>query len=72
MVRLRVLMLVAVIQVGIVRMLLQKPRVPVAMGLPGRIGRRMVVAVDVMHMAMLMLKWLIEVLVVVHTSERCR
>ncbi len=57
--RLRVLVLVAVMQVGIVLMLVQNPRVPVpvAMRLAGRRVRRVLMLVmDVVHVAMFMLE----------------
>jgi hypothetical protein len=50
-------MLVAAMQVPIVRMLVQKPRVslPADIRIPGRISRRMAVGmIDVMHMPRLM------------------
>src|SRR5215468_199471 len=67
-----VLMLMAVMQVGIVRMLVQKPRVsvPVAMRLTRRRFRRMLMLVmDVMHVAMFMLEWFMQMLVVVRLGE---
>ena len=67
-----VLMLMAVMQVGIVRMLVQKPRVrvPVAMRLTRRPVRRMLMLVmDVMHVAMFMLKRLMQMLMVVRLGE---
>ena len=70
--RSRVLVLVAVMQVGIVRMLVQHPRVPVpvAMRLAGRRIRRVLVLVmDVMHVAMFMLERFMQMLVVVRLRE---
>ena len=68
-VRSRVPVLVAVMQVGIVRMLVQKPRVPVsvAMRLAGR--RVLVLVMDVMHVAMFMLERFMQMLVVVRLRE---
>ena len=67
--RSRVLVLVAVMQVRIVRMLVQKPRVPVsvAMRLAGR--RVLVLVMDVMHVAMFMLERFMQMLVVVRLRE---
>ena len=67
--RSRVPVLVAVMQVGIVRMLVQKPRVPVsvAMRLAGR--RVLVLVMDVMHVAMFMLERFMQMLVVVRLRE---
>jgi len=59
-------------QVGIVRMLVQKPRVPVpvAMRLAGRRVRRVLVLVmDVMHVAMFMLERFMQMFVVVRLRE---
>ena len=67
-----VLMLMAMMQVGIVRMLVQKPRVsvPVAMRLARRRVRRMLMLVmDVMHVAMFMLKRLMQMFMVVRLGE---
>jgi hypothetical protein len=64
--------LVAVMQVGIVRMLVQKPRVPVpvAMRLAQRRVRRVLMLVmDVMHVAMFMLERFMQMLVVVRLGE---
>ena len=72
MARSRVLMLVAMMQVRIVRMFVQKPRVrvPVAMRLAGRRVRRVLVLVmNVMHVAMLMRERLMQMLVLVRFRE---
>ena len=64
--------LVAVMQVGIVRMLVQHPRVPVpvAMRLARRRVRRVLMLVmDVIHVPMFMLEWLMQMLVVVCLGE---
>jgi hypothetical protein len=71
-VRSRVIVLVAVVEVRIVRMLVQNPRVPVpmAMRLAGRRVRRMLMLVmDVMHVAMFMLERLMHMLVIVGLDE---
>jgi hypothetical protein len=71
-VRSRVLVLVAVMEVRIVRMLVQNPRVPVpmAMRLARRRARRMFMLVmDVMHVAMFMLDRLMHMLVIVRLDE---
>ena len=63
---------VTVMQIRIMRMLVQNPRMPmpVAMRFSSRIGRCMVVlVVDVMHVAMLMLEKLMQVFVVVRLGE---
>src|SRR5437879_4667947 len=65
-------MLVTVMQIRIMRMLVQNPRVPVsvAMRLPGRIvGRMLVLVVDVMYMTVLMLERLMVVFMVVRLSQ---
>ena len=70
--RSRVIVLVAVVEVRIVRMLVQNPRVPVpmAMRLAGRRVRRMLMLVmDVMHVAMFMLERLMHMLVIVGLDE---
>ena len=59
-------------QVGIVRMLVQKPRVPVpvAMRLTRRRVRRVLMLVmDVVHVAMFMLERFMQMLVVVRLGE---
>ena len=66
------LVLVAVMQVGIVRMLVQKPRVPVPVAM--RLTRRRVRSVfmlvmDVVHVAMFMLERFMQMLVVVRLGE---
>ena len=66
------LMVVPVMQVRIMRMLVQKPRVPVpvAMRLAGRRARPVLMLVmDVMHVAMLMLERLMEMLVLVRLGK---
>ena len=68
----RVLVLVAVMQIRIVRMLVQNPRmpVPVAMRLASRHLRGMLMLVmDVMHVAMFMLERFVQMLVVVRIGE---
>ena len=70
----RGLMPVAVMHVRVVWMLVQDPRVPVpvAMGLPARIGRRVVVLVmDIVDVSLLVLERLMQVLLVM-PSVRCR
>lgn len=70
--RSRVLVLVAVMQVRIVRMLVQNPRVPVpvAMRLNRRRVRRVLMLVmDVVRMAMFMLERFMQMLVVVRLGE---
>jgi hypothetical protein len=65
-------MLMAVMEVRVMRMLVQKPRVPVpvAMRLPGRISRRVLMQVtDIVHVAMLMLEGLMQMLVIVSLGE---
>jgi hypothetical protein len=67
-----VIVLVAVVEVRIVRMLVQNPRVPVpmAMRLAGRRVRRMLMLVmEVMHVAMFMLERLMHMLVIVGLDE---
>jgi hypothetical protein len=67
-----VIVLVAVVEVRIVRMLVQNPRVPVpmAMRLAGRRVRRMLMLVmEVMHLAMFMLERLMHMLVIVGLDE---
>ena len=74
MARSHVLMLVTMMQVRVMRMLVQNPRVPVpvAMGLPARIGRRVVVLVmDIVDLSLLVLERLMQVLLVM-PSVRCR
>jgi len=71
-VRSRVPVQVPVMQVGIVRMLVQKPRVPVPVAM--RLTRRRVRSVfmlvmDVVHVAMFMLERLMQMLVVVRLGE---
>ena len=59
-------------QVRIVRMLVQKPRVrvPVAVRLAGRrVGRMLVLVMDVMHVAMLMLERLMQMLMIMRLGE---
>ena len=70
--RSRVLMQVPVVQVRIMRMLVQDPRVkvPVAMGLSARIGRSMVVLMmDIVDVAMLVIERLMRMLVVMRLSK---
>jgi hypothetical protein len=67
-----VLVFVAVVQIREMRVLMQDPfvAVQVAMGLAGRITRRMpVLVVGVMHVPMLMLERLMQVLVFVRLCE---
>jgi len=67
-----VLVFMSVMQVRIVRMLVQKPRVPVpmAMRLAGRRVRRVfMLMMDVMYMAMFMLERFMQMLVVVRFSD---
>jgi hypothetical protein len=62
----------SVMQVRIVRMLVQNPRVPVpmAMRLAGRRVRRMFVLVmDFMHVAMFMLKRVMQMLMIMRLGE---
>ena len=66
------LVFMSVMQVRIVRMLVQKPRVPVpmAMRLAGRRVRRVfMLMMDVMYMAMFMLERFMQMLVVVRLGE---
>ena len=70
--RSRVFVLVAVMQVGIVRMLMQHPRVPVPVAM--RLTRRRVrcvlmLVMDVVHVAMFMLERFVQMLVVVRLGE---
>ena len=68
----RVLMLMAVMQVGIVRMLMQKPQVhvPVAMRLTRRcVGRVLMLVMNIVHVPMFMLQQLMQMLMVVRFSE---
>ena len=70
--RSRVPVQVPVMQVGIVRMLVQKPRVPVpvAMRLTRRRVRRVLMFVmDVVHVSMFMLERFMQMLVVVRLGE---
>ena len=67
-----VLMLMAVMQVGIVRMLMQKPRVhvPVAMRLTRRcVGRVLMLVMNIVHVPMLVLEWLMQMRMVMRLSE---
>ena len=68
----RVLVRVAVMEVRIVRVLVQKPRmpVPVAMRLAGRRPPGVLMSVmDVVHVAMFMLERFMQMLVVVRLGE---
>ena len=65
-------MLVAVMQVRIMRMLVQKPGVcvPMAMRLAGRcVGRVRMLVMNIVHVAMLMLERLMQMFVLVRLGE---
>ena len=65
-------MLVAVMQIGIVRMLVPNPRVPVQMAMRltrRRVRRVLMLVMDVMHVAMFMLDRFMQMLVVVRLGE---
>ena len=72
--RSRVPVLVAVMQVWIVRMLVQHPRVPMPVGMRltrRRVRRVLMLVMGVMHAAMFMLERFMQMLVV-RASVRCR
>jgi hypothetical protein len=67
-----VLMFVTMMQVRVMRMFVQDPRVkvPVAMGFSCRISWRMsVLVMDVVQVTMFVLEWFMQVLVVMHLGE---